>query len=249
MKLRVMNWFILIGITLLSVNFIYPTGWLRNLSAINLIHFIFSPNSSNIAIIQSNINQLSRCIAVHPNDIATKKMLAKFLTFIGRDFSARGQRDAAIDYWNRAWALDSTIHLLNHDLGVAYAESGQPERAIFFLERQQTLHPEPWSWVYLGTIYLNLKNLDKAEECYRAALKMSPWADDGAYDGLARLFIQRANCSRAVSYAKKALELRPERCDYWNGLIQAYRCILKTDPNNQAIRDILKSMENSSRCK
>lgn len=249
MKFRVVNWLVLITVVMLSVNIIYSSGWLRNLSGIHIVHFILSPNSSNISIIQSDVDKLTRCVAARPDDIATKKMLARILTFVGRHFRARGQHEVALDAWNQAWMMDPTIHLLNHDLGVTYAESGQRERAIFFLEQQQALRPEPWSWVYLGTMYLDKKNLDNAEKCYLAALKMSPWADDGAFYGLARVFFQRENCFQAADYARKALDLRPERCDYWNGLIQAYRCILKNEPNNQEVRNMLTSMENSSRCK
>ena len=220
---RYSHWFAALAAIVLVISGLptFEDAFQRNMAGGALVRFLLSRSRPDPSELTKTISGLQRWVSDQPDMSDSRTMLAQLYAAKGRSLYARGARSEAIADLKMAWTNAPSLNLLNHDLGVAYAETGQPVLAMFYLKRQLELHPEPWTWVYLGTLYLGMNQLDQAEASYRAALTMTPYADDGAYDGLARVYFQIGAYSQAADYARKAAELRPDRWDYWLDLARA----------------------------
>jgi len=94
------------------------------------------------------------------------------------------------------------------NLGVAYEHKGKYDLAIREYEsasKQITI-----AYLYLGNVYFLKSEHDKAEACYRKAIRKDPGLAD-AYNNLAwLLYSQKKNLDEARSLALKAIALNPE---------------------------------------
>jgi tetratricopeptide (TPR) repeat protein len=62
-----------------------------------------------------------------------------------------------------------------YNLGVACAEDGQTERALFCYELTTHFNPScAEAWNNLGVLHKEADNLERAAECYMAALNIRP---------------------------------------------------------------------------
>lgn len=62
-----------------------------------------------------------------------------------------------------------------YNLGVACAEDGQTERALFCYELTTHFNPNcAEAWNNLGVLHKEADNLERAAECYMAALNIRP---------------------------------------------------------------------------
>ncbi len=94
------------------------------------------------------------------------------------------------------------------NLGVAYEHKGEYDLAI--REYDLASKQKPVAYLYLGNVYFLKSEYDKAEECYRDAIRRDPSLAD-AYNNLAwLLYSQKKNLDEARSLALKAIALNPE---------------------------------------
>src|SRR5512136_2891740 len=93
-------------------------------------------------------------------------------------------------------------------LGVAYEHKGEYDLAI--REYELASKQKPVAYLYLGNVYFLKSEYDKAEECYRDAIRRDHDLAD-AYNNLAwLLYSQKQNLDEARSLALKAIALNPE---------------------------------------
>ncbi|MDI6890915.1 MAG: tetratricopeptide repeat protein [Thermodesulfovibrionales bacterium] len=95
------------------------------------------------------------------------------------------------------------------NLGVTYEKNGELDNALKeYIKASKKL---PLAYIYMGNIYFQKNECDKAEFYYKKAIKKEPGNAD-AYNNLAWLyFIKRENLEDAERLALKAIELNPAK--------------------------------------
>lgn len=95
------------------------------------------------------------------------------------------------------------------NLGVAYERQGELDHAL--KEYRLAAKKLPQANLYLGNVYFQKKDWEKAEESYKIAIEQNPREAD-AYNNLAWLyFTRRENLDQGENLALKAIELNPEK--------------------------------------
>jgi len=97
------------------------------------------------------------------------------------------------------------------NLGVAYERSGELDEAL--KEYEEASRTLPVARLYMGNVFFQKKEPEKAEEAYREAMDRT--RDPRAYNNLAWLYYStNRNLEEAEKLAKKAIELAPDREEF-----------------------------------
>lgn len=120
--------------------------------------------------------ELNTAIAYYKRSIAILPT-AEAHTFLGWTYSFQGRTEEAIEECLRAIAVDPTFGNPYNDIGAYLIELGRWEDAIPWLEKA-IVAPRYEARAYphcnLGRVYEHLGQWQKAIDCYRQALAISP---------------------------------------------------------------------------
>ena len=98
-------------------------------------------------------------------------------------------------------------------LGTVLAQSGKSKEAIGYIHQAVNLRPDLALFrVNLGVIFQDLREFDRAEECYENAISIDPELGD-AYYNLAKLYKQMGKLDAALLTYEHLLSYSPERQD------------------------------------
>lgn len=107
------------------------------------------------------------------------------------------------------------------NLGVAYERNGEFDHAI--REYQQASKKIPVAYLYLGNVFFQKMELEKAEAFYKKAIKKEPKNAD-AYNNLAWLYYtRRENLEEGERLALKAIELNPLKESIYKDTLEKIR--------------------------
>jgi len=60
-------------------------------------------------------------------------------------------------------------------MGVLYRKKGDPETALSHYKKALKVHPdEPYIYYNIGRLHMDMKNIEKAKEYFKAALEKDP---------------------------------------------------------------------------
>lgn len=120
----------------------------------------------------------------------------------------QGERQAALDMYKQALALDRGVAQIHVALSEYYLSENDLRQAAYFLEQAIALQKNAAEWHYmLGNIYVQLGDLDKAETLFLRETKVS--GSSFAWNNLGNIAWMRGQLDEAVRFYKKALELDP----------------------------------------
>ncbi len=96
------------------------------------------------------------------------------LNSIGEVYIRLGNYEESIKFNQKAININTNEHNL-HSIGLAYKESGDFSKAIEFYKKSLIINPEhSYAWFDLGLIYEQLRESEKAIECFEKAVECSP---------------------------------------------------------------------------
>lgn len=92
----------------------------------------------------------------------------------GRRLVEEGKYQQAIDLFYEQIRANPKDAIAWRELGVAFYEQGDPVKAEDALKQAQNIQPDPRIHLYLGLIYEQQDDFDRALEAYRVALSLNP---------------------------------------------------------------------------
>jgi len=93
--------------------------------------------------------------------------------------------------------------------GVSYQLGGQPEKALEWYERALAIAPgQPQVLGNLGTLYLEMNDLDNAAEVFLTAIERDP-AQIESVVNLSSLYLLQSEPEKALDICRRALEIQP----------------------------------------
>lgn len=130
----------------------------------------------------------------------------------------RGDAEAAVQWIERAVAVDPTQGVFFGNLGAALLEADRPVEALACLHRALAIRPnQADALANLGRTQDRLGQAEAAQASFRAALAAAP-AHADALQGLATLAARAGHTAEALRLYRRALERHPERPDLHRGL-------------------------------
>lgn len=93
---------------------------------------------------------------------------------IGLAYACMMEHDKAVEHSETAVRMKPNEFIFRNNLALHYRQIGDYEGSIEQFQKALELQNVPQVWNNLGGVYGELKDLDKAEECFLAALELDP---------------------------------------------------------------------------
>lgn len=192
-----------------------------------------------------------------------KRNFSHYYKNAGIYYQFMGKTDRAIPELERALqgATKTTQIQVFEFLGVCYAEKGQPEKALSYLNKALALKPsKPASIYYRRALvyYLIFGDLERAEKDILQAIQLQPHLAR-AYGYLGVIRREQGRMKEALQHLLRAKDLQPEWTIVYLELARCYEIMgerlkadkvlregLRQDPDNQAILAFLERMGDHS---
>jgi Flp pilus assembly protein TadD len=131
----------------------------------------------------------------------------------------QGEYRKAIGILERVIELDPSVVAAYRNLGMAYVELNESDKARDYLVEAALLDPrDPWPYVVLGNQLLKQPDkLEAAEALLRKAHELDP-ADPWAMNSLGGIATERGDLSSAQDWFRLALQLKPDFANSRYGL-------------------------------
>ena len=147
-------------------------------------------------------------VSLDQDDIETGLLCATLLLKMG-------DSSAAEQHYQRLLLLDENDHRILAGIAQVYRRS-KPESALEYYNRALGLAPSKAEY-HIGSAeaFDALEREDEAVASYRAALRLDP--NNAAVLGTLGILLGKSNPHEALSLFEKAISLKPECLDYYNG--------------------------------
>jgi len=143
---------------------------------------------------------------------------APALNLLGIIAHQKGQLPNAIDFMQRAVAVDASVALYHGNLGEMYRLAGRPQDAIAAARRAIELRRDyPEAWSNLGVALYEIGEFREAAGAHRKAIAAQPTFAE-ALSNLGNALHALRRFDDAIDAYRRAIELRPDFADAWANL-------------------------------
>ncbi len=158
----------------------------------------------------------------------------------GNAYSDKGDKDRAIQDYDKAIELNPQNADAFNNRGVVYRNKGDKDRAIQDYDKAIELNPQHAEVFYnRGVTYSDKGDKDRAIQDYDKAIELNPQHAE-AFNNRGVAYSDKGDKDRAIQDYAKAIELNPQNAKAFNNCGNAYRG--KGDPD-RAIQDYDKAIE------
>lgn len=142
------------------------------------------------------LNWFQKSLQVNPEDIYMRLQLARYLL-------ALGQPDQACLQFESILELDPRNFLALHNLGIHSARSSDFAKSVEYFSKALKVKPDSETSRLLGLAWLNLGQLDEAEQAWLKALEIDP-GNRRVHEHLAELYVRLGQPEKAARHRAKA---------------------------------------------
>jgi tetratricopeptide (TPR) repeat protein len=160
------------------------------------------------------VSHFRRALTLYPDNYKTTNDLGTVYLFIGKNY------DSAVYFLQKAIQLDSTMQPAWVNLGMAYREKKEYEKAISCYEHILRVNPNQIKAVFaLANVYNDMGQFERAVRMNEEVMRKYPDLEM-PYINIGNYHMLRRDTATAVSYWEKAAAIRPsfELCVQLNGL-------------------------------
>jgi len=182
--------------------------WLVGAGCLLVVSLLFSCTTKNLE---------KESEALYPDDHLLQDDL-------GLAYYYKGEQDLAIRHFKKALALKDDYMPARNNLGNAYAEKREWDKAIeqYEVVSSDLLYATPYYPLSnLGFAYYQKKEYDLSEKYYLKALKLRR-DFVRALQGLAKTYMATGRVLEAIDRLEKAIEISPEAASVYFDLAKAY---------------------------
>lgn len=164
-------------------------------------------------------------------DRGSRKSQAQAKQTIGRAYLAEGDRQSALKALLEAAELDPEDETLQDDIGIAYAEFGQFDKAEFHLKKALSIKSNYSDAMnHLGMIYAREGKNDLAIELFtKAAEDLMYPSRFAAYNNLGLVYFFQGQHEKALDGFRKATEAFPEYSLGYDNMGMSYEALRQWD--------------------
>lgn len=150
----------------------------------------------------------------------------------------------SITLFEHADEINGNNEFINYNLGVAFLDQGDFEKAVEYSQKAVELAPGfTEAHKNLGLVFVKQGKYDKAVNCFNKAIESSP-DDVKAYNNLGLVFFEQNKLDEAIKHFNKVLEISPGYAKAYNNLGLVF---FKRGKYDEAIIHFNKAIENSPR--
>ena len=173
--------------------------------------------------------RLSEAERVYRQIVEIDPAHADALHLLGVLLCQRGLADDAVDYIQRAIAVNNSAAVFQFNLGVAYRALGQTDSAVECFERAVTLHPNAADAHHqLGAIFETRGETTRAVEAFRIAVECQP-DNAGFRFRLGSALAAAGQYQEAVDHLQAAIQHRPDDANTHNSLGSVFQKLGRLD--------------------
>jgi len=127
------------------------------------------------------------------------------------DLQAKGDQNASIDAWQKAFAVDPEDARVNFGLGGSLMAAGKSKEAIVYLKKATQVNPDFLEAFYsLGVAQMQEHNADEAIAAWNDTIRIEPRFFE-AHEGLGFAFYVQEKYSDSLFHLRLALDGEPDR--------------------------------------
>jgi tetratricopeptide (TPR) repeat protein len=160
------------------------------------------------------VSHFRRALTLYPDNYLTTNDLGTVYLFMGKNY------DSAVYFLRKAIALDSTLQPAWVNLGMAYREQKEYQKAIQCYEHILGVNPNQIKAVFaLANVYNDMGEFDRAVKMNEDVMKSYPNLEM-PYVNIGNYYMLRRDTITAVNYWEKAAAINPsfELCLQLNSL-------------------------------
>ncbi|HAL44677.1 MAG: hypothetical protein A2Y12_04465 [Planctomycetes bacterium GWF2_42_9] len=158
---------------------------------------------------EESIKWLEKAYDHNPDEINLLDRISKVLTKLNRDDESLKILTKALKRQTNTRNIRLIADLMN--------KQGKGQAAVEIVEQLIKAHPKVIELVFeLGLLTEHILDHEKAEQCYKTVIRTAP--HPFAYDRLGLICLKQERMTEAVTYLRKAMELRPDDNNIRNDL-------------------------------
>eukprot|EP01102_Stenamoeba_stenopodia_P020858 TRINITY_DN8274_c0_g1_i1.p1 TRINITY_DN8274_c0_g1~~TRINITY_DN8274_c0_g1_i1.p1 ORF type:complete len:750 (+),score=169.42 TRINITY_DN8274_c0_g1_i1:210-2459(+) len=200
----------------------------------NALYIEVSQSYCNMGVIYKNFGNLEAAIAyydkaiqLNPNFTIARNNMAISCTDMGTKIKTEGRTketlDEGIRWYKKAITYNSSYPDAYYNLGVAYAEKCEFDKALVCYELATHFNPRFCeAYNNMGVIYKDRDNFEKAIQCYQAALAVQPTFSQ-TLNNLGVIYTVQGKFEQAFYYIRSAIAANPDYAEAYNNLGVLYR--------------------------
>jgi tetratricopeptide (TPR) repeat protein len=127
-----------------------------------------------MTIVKQRLGQYAESIEYCKKSISIDPTCADNYNNMALGYAGLNEMDTAIECLDKALEMSPNNFLFMNNLGLQCRAVGQRDKAIELFERAAKICEQAEVWANLGGVYGEMKDLPKAEECFKKALEINP---------------------------------------------------------------------------